>query len=119
MGVVFTTACAGTAARVTPLGPTYPPWPADTRVAIFATARPSCDYEEIAVLVVRDSWHADADDLLNRMKEEARGLGGDALVGLRDGMGGARALSATVVRLSDKACSGEAAIGDGADPKWR
>jgi hypothetical protein len=71
------------------------------------------------VLVVRDSWHADADDLIDRMKEEARGLGGDALVGLRDGMDGARALSATVVRFSDEACSGEAATGDDAGPMWR
>lgn len=106
--VAFAAGCAGTAARVTPLGPVYPARPADAPVAIFVTTRPSCEYEEIAVLGVGDNWHADGDDLINRLKEEARRLGGDALVGLHEGMGRSRALSATVVRYSDEACPGEA-----------
>lgn len=97
-----------------------PPKATDHPVAVFMTKTPSCPYEEIGVVSVSEgAFSGGVDTYLPALKDRARKMGGDALLGYRLGSraSGATAVapgvvglaneemhSATVVRFTDPAC---------------
>ena len=90
--------------RTTPLSGPYPPRPADAEVLVWSVAIPECPFEEVGLLTVREGYNASGPAVLVGMKQEARRMGGDALIGLRPAPGGERGLYATVVRCSSPEC---------------
>lgn len=112
--VVAATAC-GPTVQVTKLGGTFPPRRALEEVAVFSTKVPVCPYGELAIVTAYRSqnWSPTAmDEALDLLKEQARSLGADAVVGLRvvsGGGGGGEPLregySATAIRFEEEACT--------------
>ena len=96
----------GLSIATTPLSGPYPPRPDDAEVLVWSVATPECPFEELTLITVREGL--DARGLaLEGMKQEARQMGGDALIGLRPafrGEGDEPGLSATVVRFSSAEC---------------
>jgi hypothetical protein len=93
--------------------------PAAGEISVYSTRRPECPYEEIALITGsrRSAWN-NLDDVLMAMRERARALGGDAIVGLGSGeeVSGTAVpdgvvsvdsnviLKGTVARFSDRNC---------------
>jgi hypothetical protein len=94
------------------------PRPAGSVVQLYSTRLPSCPYEEIGVVKGRRRAFASMQDVLSAMKERAREMGGDAIVGLGQGrtVTGATVvndvasldvsdgLAGTVIRFTDPNC---------------
>ena len=105
--VLFASAC-GPHIRTTRLVPGHPPRPQDAVLSVFSEKMPECRFEELSLVTAREDSFFFGQDLLGAIKSEARRMGGDALIGLRDlprvrddeGPG----LSATVVRFVDPEC---------------
>ncbi len=97
-----------------------PPKPRDHVVAVFMTKAPSCPYEEIGIVTASEGAFAGGvDTYFPAMKDRARKMGGDALLGYKQGSrpSGAVAVapgvvgvaneevhSATVIRFTDASC---------------
>lgn len=63
----------------------YPPRAEDHPVRVFAEQRPSCPYEEVGQIEVRKRYAVQSmEDVLAKMRDEARKMGADALVGVTD-----------------------------------
>ncbi len=96
----------GLSIGTTPLSGPYPSRPADAEVLVWSVAIPECPFEELALITVREG--IDSHGLaLGGMKQEARRMGGDALIGLRPAFRrheGEPGLTATVVRFSSAEC---------------
>ncbi len=70
---------------------------------------PQCPFEELELVTVWESLDVHGDAMLFWMKDEARRVGGHALLGLREiykDEGKDRGLTATVVRYSEPDCLG-------------
>lgn len=108
--VTATVALLGCGLRVgtIPLSGPYPPRPAAAEVLVWTVDIPECPFEELGLTTARAGLGVrSVEVLVAGMKQEARRLGGDALVGLRAAPrreGGAWGYSATVVRFSNEEC---------------
>ena len=113
--VVFAAAACGPTVHVTNLGGTFPPRRAADELTVFSTKVPECPYGELGIVTAYRSQVATPtamDEALDLLKERARSLGADAVVGLRvvsGGGGGGEAMregySATAIRFTDEACT--------------
>lgn len=67
----------------TPAKLSFAPQPSGAPVALYQSTKPACDYDEIATVRVRSNTMSQTDDqLAQRLRAEARALGGDAVVGV-------------------------------------
>lgn len=92
----------------------------DSPIPFYQSVRPRCAYDELALVVVRPrAFWTSPDELVNRLRERARSLGGDAVIAVKsvrtvegaslDGAGSVEldhrpTLSGTVVRYRDVEC---------------
>ncbi len=94
--------------HVTPLSGAYPPRQDGTEVTVSSLVTPECPFEEVGLVTVRETLDVNGEAVLEAMKQEARRLGGNALLRLRQvprsPKDGARGLSATVVRFTEEGC---------------
>jgi hypothetical protein len=103
------TACAPTV-QVTELTGAFEPRRSVEDVAVFTTLTPDCPYREIAIVNAfeANSPFSDLDDVLAAMKEKARGVGADAVVGVRlvdrGGESTRKGYSGTAIRFEDEDC---------------
>jgi hypothetical protein len=97
-----------------------PAMPRDHPITVFMTKAPECPYEELGIVTVSEGAFAGgADTYVLAMKDRARKMGGDALLGYKQGSrtSGAVAVapgvvgvaneevhSATVIRFRDASC---------------
>ena len=96
--------------RSTSLGTTYPPRPPESQLLTFSVRTPECGFEEIGLITVEKENSLNfikVDDPLLALKERARRMGGDAVIGLTqlpstDGFYGG--LRATVIRFTEDSC---------------
>ena len=119
LAVVVPLAC-GPVVRVVPLGAAPAPARAgDAPVRVFATALPRCAFAEIATMTV-EGGGGNGTRLLEAARTRTRALGGDAIVGLLQGVKPRQpgndvlasllttestVLSGTIVRFTDPACT--------------
>lgn len=109
----------GPAVRSTPFN-TFPERPPEHPVQIYSTRMPSCDYEEVGLVSARQRyrWFTSMSEVLEALKQRARAMGGDAVVGVAErsevsGSGGEEGvtvssspvLSGTVVRFTETGCA--------------
>lgn len=101
--------CAPTV-QVTELGGAFPQREGLDQVALFSTRTPECPYQEIALLTAYEGAlnHQDADAVILALRQRARNLGADALVGLqvvnRGGDVPRSGYSATAIRFENEGC---------------
>ena len=77
-------------------------------IVVSSVAIPECPYEELGLVTVRETFDVHGPAILEAVKDEARRLGGDAVLGLTPvhkvkGRGG-DGLTGTVVRFTDPEC---------------
>lgn len=118
VSVALLVACGPTiSSAVFVLAPTMP---RDHPITVFMTKAPECPYEELGVVTVSEGAFAGGvDTYVPAMKDRARKMGGDALLGYKQGSrtSGAVAVapgvvgianeemhSATVIRFRDASC---------------
>lgn len=85
----------------------YPSLPPSTPIAVMSVGIPQCPFEELQLVTVFETLDVFGDDMLAAMKDEARRVGGHALVGLREVYvddDDDRGLTATVVRFVEQDC---------------
>lgn len=112
-GAVLTAAACGPTVQVANLGPTYPPRRSAAELEVFSTKVPDCPYGELGIVTAyrADVGAASAmDRALGALKERARVMGADAVVGLRVVSGGMagntrEGYSATAIRFADETCT--------------
>lgn len=113
VGVVLVAAACGPTVQVTSLGPAFPPRRSAEDLVVFSTRVPECSYGELGLVT---AYRADLgassamESALHALKERARSLGADAVVGLRVVSGGTagntrEGYSATAIRFTDEACT--------------
>jgi len=88
----------------------YPPRPASAEIGVWSVDLPGCPFEELGLVTATEDLFSHDGQFLDALKDEAREMGGDALIGLRDfykpdGGDASWALSATVVRFTDADCA--------------
>lgn len=97
----------------------FAPRPGDHPILLFSSRLPSCPYEEVGLVRVdRGDFGSSMQTMLDRFRQRARDMGGDAVVGVgltqsvqggvlpmsvssRDGLAG------TVIRFTDEDCRNE------------
>lgn len=112
-GLVLAAAACGPTVQVANLGPTFPARRPAEDLIVYSTRVPDCAYGEIALVTAyRGDMVGDAamDRALDALKDRARSLGADAVVGLRVVSGGMagntrEGYSATAIRFTDQACT--------------
>lgn len=97
----------------------FPARPDNHEILVFQTLKPECSYVEVGTVVAaRPDVFVSPQKALDAMKEKAREMGGDALVGLTNSetitggtvsgndvsMTGTPRFTATVARFKDDAC---------------
>lgn len=85
----------------------YAPLPPSAPIAVMSVGIPQCPFEELQLVTVFETFDVYGDDMLYAMKDEARRVGGHALVGLREvyvDEDDDRGLTATVVRFMEPDC---------------
>lgn len=113
VGVILVAAACGPTVQVTSLGPAFPPRRSAEDLVVFSTRVPECSYGELGLVT---AYRADLgassamESALHALKERARSLGADAVVGLRVVSGGTagntrEGYSATAIRFTDEACT--------------
>lgn len=103
---------------VTPIrsGPSLEPTPDSIPIQLFAEAKPTCQYEEIAVVTVEGqrNWVSD-EKVTEELKARARKVGGHAVIGYTQTQrnvapgggrmaGDYRTRSGTAIRFTDPTC---------------
>jgi hypothetical protein len=96
---------------------TREPRPEDHEISVHSATLPGCPFEEVGIATATKRAFTSMQDVLGALKERARGMGGDALVGvsesaLRDAVPigstvvfeDVPSLTATVVRFTDPDC---------------
>ena len=107
LAVVWVAAGCGVRMHTTELARPYRPLHPSTPIAVMTVGVPACPFEELELVTVFETFDVYGDDILDAMKEEARRVGGHALVGLREvyvDEGDDRGLTATVVRFVEPDC---------------
>lgn len=88
-------------------------------IQLYSTKLPSCPYEEVGVIRAKRRAFASLQDVLAALKERARGMGGDAVVGVGQtqsvsggvvvenvvSVGSQEGLAGTVIRFTDPSCA--------------
>lgn len=102
---------------------TYPPRDASHEILVYQTTRPECSFEEVGTITVeKRNAFVSSQEMLDSLRERARRMGGDALLGLAEGnrvagaapVGAAIAVanrqtfSSTVIRFADDSCRKDA-----------
>ncbi|MEM7415433.1 MAG: hypothetical protein AAF389_08050 [Gemmatimonadota bacterium] len=103
----ITMAGCGLHMTTTEIARPYPPLPSSAPVAVMSVGIPQCPFEELQLVTVFETLDVFGDDMLLAMKDEARRVGGHALVGLREVYvddDDDRGLTATVVRYLEPDC---------------
>lgn len=115
LGVALGLIGCGPAVRSTPFE-TFPPRPAEHPIAIYSTKTPECAYEEVGLVSARRRYALviSMSDVLEALKERARAMGGDAVMGVSEGaevagsgedVTSAPVLSGTVIRFREEDCT--------------
>lgn len=95
-----------------------PPKPPGHEIRLYSTRLPTCPYEEIGLVRSQRGQFGSLDGALDALKRRARDMGGDAVVGLGQGVsvaGGTaigdvstvssqEVLAGTVIRFTDAGC---------------
>lgn len=117
---ILTTGCSPTVSTILFLSPPPSPQAADHPILVFNETRPECPYQEVGSLLVRQGdSDASVDKLVALLRVKAREMGGDAIVGITQGVenGGGTVIghsviahndplvSGTVIRFRDSACT--------------
>lgn len=110
-GVVLGGAACAPTVHVTPLEGAFPPRRTVEELAVFSTRTPECPYQELAIVTAYQGELApftDLDGVLEALKEEAREMGADAVVGLRlvnrGGDSPRDGYTGTAIRFTDEGC---------------
>lgn len=84
----------------------------DTRIEVYSARPPECPFDELGLLRITTSGLLgfSESDALNALKEKARALGADAIVGLAPydvptTAGSRSGFSGTAIRFKDNACT--------------
>src|SRR5687768_2958759 len=88
--------------RLSPVA--YPPRPADFRIRMYSTERPRCPFEEIGTVRSRKpGFWVSMDDVAEAIRDVARELGGDAIIGLTNAtqLNGGTVIGSTVTIDTD------------------
>lgn len=115
LGVALSLIGCGPAVRSTPFE-TFPPHPADHPIGIYSTKTPECPYEEVGLVSARRRYALvmSMSDVLEALKERARAMGGDAVMGVSEGaevsgdgedVTSTPVLSGTVIRFTEEECT--------------
>lgn len=81
--IVLTASCAPAVQSTSFLSPALPPQPADHPIRFYAETRPQCPYEEIGRVSSRKrSSLVSMDKVMESLRERARQMGGDAIIGI-------------------------------------
>lgn len=104
--------CAPTV-QATYLGPASNPEPrSDTRIEVYSARAPECPFDELGLLRILTSpaLGFSESDALTAMKQKARHLGADAIVGLANysvptTAGSRSGFRGTAIRFRDEACT--------------
>jgi hypothetical protein len=96
------------------IGNTYPARPTDSKVALFSVRVPECPFEEIALIRAQLQLRigeTPTEEILEPLRQRARELGGDAIVGVTelqptDDAGSPEGIQGTVIRFTQpEACA--------------
>jgi hypothetical protein len=75
----------------------------ETPIAVYSSQLPACAFTELAIVSARrETWMAPTDAAVDALRTKARKLGGDAVVRLAFGDGGA--VTGTVIRFERDDC---------------
>lgn len=90
---------------ITPLGAerTFPVTSNGIPIPLYATAKPECPFDEIAVITVEGPYSDE--EMLDSLRSRARSLGAHAIVGYTQGIhGGWRVRTGTAIHFSSDDC---------------
>lgn len=118
LAMVLGLASCGPAVRSTPFN-AFPARPAEHPIRIYSTQKPDCRYEEVGLVSARRrfAWLVSMSEVLEALKQRARAMGGDAVLGVSERSevsGGGQdlatvssepVLSGTVVRFTENGCA--------------
>jgi hypothetical protein len=108
----------GPAVRSAPFK-SVPARPPDHEIMLFSTKLPSCPYDEIGLVTAKPEYRWNShEDVLEALKQRARKMGGDAVVGLSQqqtvnggtvwgstvNINSSDALTGTVIRFTEEGC---------------
>lgn len=102
-------ACAPSV-HVTRLGGPFEPRQGVSEIHVFSTQTPECEYSEIAIVTAYQGglFGGTLDGAMDVLKEKARHIGADAVVGVRlvakGGEDARRGYSGTAIRFKDPSC---------------
>ena len=111
LAILSVAACAPTV-TVTKLDGTFAPRPGLDEVAVYTTQVPECPYREIAIISAFENdliAGGELDSVLAALKERARSIGADAVVGVhlvnKGGESNRGGYSGTAIRFTNDECN--------------
>lgn len=98
----------GVQMRTTQLSRAYRPLPHDAQIQVSSVGMPQCPFEELALVTIKESLDVRGEQMIWAMEDEARRLGGHAIVQLRqvwfDDDDDQQGLSGTIIHYTDPSC---------------
>ena len=108
MGLALVLTACGVQMRTTQIGRAHRPLPHDAAIQVSSVGMPQCPFEEVALVTIMESLDVRGEAMIWALEDEARRLGGHAIVGLRqvwfDEDDDHQGLSGTVIHYTDPDC---------------